>query len=90
MISEWFYALATLVSTRVAGLFPAWELPEQIVSPQGMLAQIMALGYGLEPWVDWAFVMVCGAIPLAVWVFGLAVRAGRVVIGHLPQIGGNG
>lgn len=89
MIVEWLTGLAAGLWEFIGGLLPDWELPPELADPNGFVGQIFALGQGLAPFIDWGFVGLIGAIPLAVWVIGLLWRAGRMVMSHIPFFGGN-
>lgn len=90
MISEWFVKLGTGLWAFFAGLFPDWEAPPELLDADGTLNQLFTLGQGLEPFANWALIGILAAIPLAVWVIGVMVRAVRLLIGHVPFVGGNG
>lgn len=90
MIIEWLVEMAAGLWGFLADLFPDWEVDEEMISPNGWLGQLFALGYGLEPWVNWGFVTLLGAIPFAVWVIGITVKMVRSLITHIPFIGGSG
>jgi hypothetical protein len=90
MITEWLVYVGTQFWGFIAGLFPDWTLPAELSSPDGFMAQINAFGSGLGVWVDWGFVATVGAIPLGIWATVLMIRAVRLLISHLPFIGGNG
>ncbi len=89
MIIEWLMSVAAGLWGFVGSLLPDWELPAELTDPDGMLGQVFALGQGLSPFIDWAFVGLVGGIPLAVWVIGLLWKAFRMFISHFPFFGGN-
>lgn len=90
MILEWLVKVAVGLWQWIADLFPDWDAPVELTDADGMIGQIFALGTGLEPWVNWSLIGVLGAIPLAVWVIGMTVKMVRVLLAHVPFIGGNG
>lgn len=90
MIVEWLIGLAVGLWEFFAGLFPDWSAPPQLLQADGMIEQLFQYGQGLEPFADWALLGALGAIPLLVWVIGITVRAVRLLLGHVPGIGGNG
>lgn len=90
MITEYFIQVAVGLWAWLADLFPDWDLPPELLNSDGMIAQVFALGYGAEPFVNWGFVTALAAIPFGVWVIGITVKAVRLLIGHVPFVGGNG
>ncbi|MHA3724598.1 hypothetical protein ACXR2T_12040 [Leucobacter sp. HY1910] len=90
MILEWLIEMAVGLWKFLAGLFPDWTLPPELASADGMLGQLFAFGQGLEPWANWPLLATLGAIPPAVWIIGVMIKAVRLLIGHVPFIGGNG
>lgn len=90
MIIEWLVKVAVGFWQFLADMFPDWELPPELLDADGMIAQVFSFGQGLEPFVNWPLVGALGLIPLAVWVIGLTVRMVRLLLSHVPFIGGNG
>lgn len=90
MISEWFVKLGTGLWAFFAGLFPDWEVPPELLQADGMIGQLFSFGQGLEPYANWGLLGVLAAIPLTVWVIGITIRSVRLLISHVPFIGGNG
>lgn len=90
MIVEWLIEMAVGLWQFIADLFPDWDVPPELLDADGMLQQVFAFGQGLEPWVNWTLIGTLGLIPLSVWVIGMLVKAVRLLIGHVPGIGGNG
>ena len=90
MILEWIVQVAVGLWEWIANLFPDWDPPAELTDPDGMIGQLFAFGQGLEPWVNWGLIGALAAIPFAVWVIGIVVKMVRLLIGHVPWIGGNG
>lgn len=90
MIVEWFFGLIAGLIDFIGTLLPEWEVPAALVDPDGMLMGLFAMGQGMAPFVDWQFVGLVGAIPLAVWVIGLLWKFARMAISHIPGFGGSG
>lgn len=90
MITEFFVVLANTVWGWVASLLPDWEVPAELESLSGLLDQVFALGAGLEPFAVWPLIAVLGAIPLVIWLAGVAWKGLRMVLSHIPLFGGNG
>lgn len=90
MITEFLVKVAVGLFEFFAGLFPDWDVPPELLDADGMIGGIISLGTGLEPFVNWGFVSAIAMIPLVVWVIGITVRAVRLLMGHVPGIGGNG
>jgi hypothetical protein len=90
MITEYLIGLAVTVGQFFLDLIPDWEVPEFILTFDTQLNSAVALGSGMSVWVPWTLVIACTTIALGSWVIGLSVKAVRALLGHLPQIGGNG
>lgn len=90
MILEWLIKLAVGLWGFLAGLFPDWVAPPELLEADGLINDLFSYGQGLEPFANWSLLAVLGAIPLAVWVIGLMIRAVRLLISHVPFVGGNG
>lgn len=90
MITEWLVGVGAGFGEWVASLFPEIEVPDWLENADDFVNGIFAYGDGLGAWVDWGLVTAIAAVPLGTWVLLLAVRGARVVISHLPFIGGRG
>lgn len=80
MITEWLVAIVNGIATWVGSMFPQLDLPEEVVNADDAFNNIMALGSGLGAFVDWSFVGIMAAIPITLWLGGLAIRALRVLV----------
>lgn len=89
MIIEWLMGVASGLWSWIGSLLPDWQLPPELMDPNGFIGGIFALGQGMSPFINWGFVALVGAIPLAVWVIGLLWKAARMVLSHFPLFGGN-
>lgn len=90
MIIEWLVKVAVGLWQWIADLFPDWDIPAELTDPDGMFVQIASFGQGLEPWVNWGLMGGLALIPLGMWVIGVTVKLVRLLLGHVPGIGGNG
>lgn len=90
MITEWLISVGSGFGQWVASLFPVLELPEQLVDLDDTVNTILSYGEGMGAFVDWTAIGIIAGIPLAVWALGLVVKGVRVLIGHIPFIGGKG
>lgn len=90
MITEWLIQVGTGLWAFLAGLFPDWIAPPEMLQAGGMIEQLFGFGQGLEPFADWGLLALLGAIPLTVWVSGITIRSVRLLISHVPFVGGNG
>lgn len=88
MIVEWLMGVAVGFVQWLAGLFPVLELPDELVHLDDSFNSIFALGEGLGAFIPWGLVGLIAGIPLAVWVGGLLIKVVRVLVSHLPFIGG--
>lgn len=90
MITEWLIRVGSGFGRWVAGLFPELEIPEQLVNLDDMVNTVLGYGDGLGAFVDWGLIGLIAAIPLTVWAGGLIVKGIRVLVAHIPLIGGKG
>ncbi len=90
MIIEWIVNVGAGFVNWIVSLFPTLELPESLVHLDDTINEILAMGDGLGAFFDWTLIGVLAAIPLTIWVAGLLLRGARVLIAHLPFIGGRG
>jgi hypothetical protein len=92
LIVEVFFAIATGLVGSVFGLLPADSLvPDQILPSVDNIVQPFANGMAsLGAWVPWGAIVNCAPFVFGAYVVALFVRALRVILGHLPLIGGNG
>lgn len=90
MITEWLIKVGTGLWAFIAGLFPDWVAPPEMLEADGLINQLFGFGQGLEPYANWPLLATLGAIPLAVWVIGISIRAVRLLLSHVPFVGGNG
>ncbi len=90
MIIEWIVKVATGLWAGISDLFPDWDLPPELSDPNGALGSIMAFGRGMEPFVNWTLIGVLAAIPPTLWLVGIAWRAIRMALSHIPFFGGQG
>lgn len=90
MITEWLIGVGAAFGTWIAGLFPELDMPEQLVNLDDTVNTIFGWGDGLGAFVQWEVIGVLAAIPLLVWTGGLIVKGIRVLVAHIPFIGGKG
>lgn len=90
MIVEFLVAVGAGFAGWVGSLFPTLELPDALVNVDQGFNTVMAYGTGLGAFIDFQLVGVIAGIPIAVWIAGLTIRGARVLISHLPFIGGRG
>lgn len=88
MITEFFLNLFTTVQTFVLGIIPDVQLPSWFSDAAGYVAGWINQGANLGVWVPWALVGSVTAAVLGVWLFGLAVKSARWLLGLLPTMGG--
>lgn len=90
MISEFFIALGASIAVWFNSLFPPLDLPSWFVNADDRVNGVFAYGNGLGVWIEWSLVVPILLAPLAFWVLGLSIRGFRVLVAHLPFIGGRG
>jgi hypothetical protein len=90
LITEYFLGLAVTVGNFFLDLIPDWSIPDFFLTLDTQLNSFAAAGAGMGVWVPWPLVIACTTISLGSWVIGLSVKAVRALLGHVPQIGGNG
>lgn len=91
MIVEWLIGVGGTIGSWIAGLFPPLDLPPELVNVDDTItALIQDYGEGMGAFADWGYVALVLAIPLVVWVAGLTIKGIRVLVGHVPFVGGKG
>lgn len=90
MISEFFIDLGVTIAMWFNSLFPPLDLPEWFVNIDQRINGIFEHGNGLGAWINFGVVVPILLAPLAFWILGLSIRGSRVIISHLPFIGGRG
>lgn len=90
MILEWLLTIGTSVSGWIADLFPIWNVPAALSSPQSAVASVMSNFVGLGSWVSWPILIGCVAAVLGTWLVMFTIKLIRAVIAHVPQFGGAG
>jgi hypothetical protein len=88
MIVEWIVSVAMTVWDWLATLVPDFTAPAALTGLSSSLGSIFALGQGMAPFVDWSAVGVMAAIPLGLWVVTIAWAGLRMLVSHIPFIGG--
>jgi len=90
MISEWFMSIAAVVLTFLADLFPEEAVPTWFTDFTSQLNQLAGSVSGLGVWVPWVVLNLVVGACITWWGIGFAIKLARVLIGHLPWVGGNG
>jgi hypothetical protein len=88
MVTEFFLGVIAGIVDWFLGLFPEWVVPAELVSFDDTLNGFIGSFSGLGVWVPWALLVVCVGIAIASYLVGLAVRAGRWILGLAPTMGG--
>lgn len=89
MISQFFVDLFVNVVSWVGGLFPTDVIPDNVQHPDAQLGGLFGLVTGLGTWVDWPVVNACALVSLGAYAAGLGIALVRVIISHLPFVGGH-
>lgn len=90
MITEWLITVGTMIAQWVADLFPDWEAADQLAGVDDQINGLLAMGTGVGAFVDWTYIGIVVGIPLSLWVIGMTVAGTRVLLSHVPFIGGKG
>lgn len=90
MITEWLIKVGTSLWAFIAGLFPDWVAPPGLSDADSFIVDIFQFSQGLEPLADWKLLAVLAAIPPTVWIIGITIRGVRLLLSHVPLVGGNG
>lgn len=92
MIVEFFWVWVVAPSIIfIAGLFPQYDPADfQAFESDSTLASILEAVVGIGTWVDIVALLGIFTALLAVYAVGFGIRLVRVLIGHIPAIGGNG
>jgi hypothetical protein len=90
MISDFFINLAFVLANQMAGLNAAGIIPEWIAIDSLTLAKVFAMMGSMSVWFPVPLVLVVVGAVLVAWFSGFGIKFLRVLVSHLPFIGGNG
>lgn len=90
MIIEWLITVAVNFVGWIGSLFPTIEIPGWLSGLDGSVNGWFSQWDGVGVWVDWKFISTVVAVVLSVWAIGFVIKLVRVILGHIPQFGGNG
>lgn len=88
MIIEWLISTGTAIATWFETLLPSFDVPEWFGQLGGNINKFFDAGAGLEPFVDWTFLGIIAAVPLGLWASGLLFKLARMLLSHIPFVGG--
>jgi hypothetical protein len=88
MISQFFIDLFVQIVSWLADLFPSDVIPDNVQHPDAQLGGLFGLVTGLGVWVNWPVVNACALVALGAYGAGLSIAIVRVIISHLPFVGG--
>ncbi len=88
MIVEFFIGLWDTIASVVLGMFPTDPAPSFLVNADGVLNQILVSVQGMGAWLDVPFAVVVTTTVVGFWLFGVAVKIVRWLIGLIPTMGG--
>ncbi|MCD7101735.1 hypothetical protein [Pseudoclavibacter sp. 13-3] len=92
MITSYFLGSVIWIVTALFedGVLPDFELPGDPGSAVSQMGGFVSQASGLGAWVPWTVAWSALAIGLAVYGATLLFKLVRVILGHVPQVGGNG
>lgn len=90
MIVEWLMTVSSGFVDWFASLFPQLELPAELVNVDDALNTVASYGDGMGAFVNWTIVGLIAAVPITVWCAGFLIKIARVLIAHIPFVGGKG
>lgn len=91
MIVEWFFGLGDGLSGWFFSMIPApANEAALIVSTDNLFTPFASGMSSLGAWLPWGVLSVTVPVVMSIYLVSLFARALRVVLGHIPLIGGNG
>lgn len=90
MIVEWIMEVSAGFLEWFATLFPPVDLPEWVENPFFGLSWIVEAAAGWGAWVNIPFIASVALVVLGVYVTTILAKLFRVLIAHVPFIGGRG
>lgn len=88
MIIEFLATVGTAISTWVMSILPQFQPPEWFDGVGDKINELFTHASGLNPFVDWQFVQTIALVPIGLWAVGYAFRGIRMLISHIPFVGG--
>lgn len=88
MIVEWLVAVGTSMGNTVVGLFPSISIPAGIQNLDDGVNGLLNSTSGLGVWLDLPTIGILAAVPAAVWGLGMTFKGFRMLLSHLPFVGG--
>lgn len=89
MVTTLFLLVSLTPVTWLLGLMPTVTEPSQIANIPTVATQLAGYVAQFSNWIPGYVLGPCAAFVLSCFVFHVVVRIGRVVISHLPFIGGD-
>lgn len=90
MIIEWLTDVGVSMLIAMAGWFPDFVIPPEVEDARGVMLSLLATYHGLGVWVPWAVLGICITAVTGVYATGVVIKLIRVVVAHIPQVGGGG
>lgn len=90
MILEWLFGLGSDFVGLVASWFPPLDLPLWVTDPLGELGGVLETVEGIGWWVPVEPVLAILVALGGFYLIAFGIRLVRMILGHIPEIGGNG
>jgi hypothetical protein len=90
MIVEWLMQMSVGFHAWLASLFPPVDLPEWVDNPFGGLLWVVEAAAGWGVWVNVGALALIATTVLTVYAVGFGIKLVRVVVAHIPFVGGGG
>lgn len=90
VILEWLMGVGADLGSLIASWFPPLDLPVWVTDPLGELGGVFATVQGIGWWVPVTPILSILTALGGFYVVAFGIRLVRMIVGHIPQIGGNG
>ena len=90
MIADWFIQLASVVLGWALDTFPPFDDSGIVITAENFFLPWLGGIHELGVWMPWNALRICVPIVMTVYLVSLLARFFRVILGHIPLIGGNG
>jgi hypothetical protein len=90
MISDFFINLAFVIANQMSWLNDTGIIPDWIAIDALTLAKVFAMMGSMSVWFPVPLVLIVIGAVIVSWFAGFGIKALRVLVSHIPFIGGGG
>lgn len=80
----------TVIGGLILTLFPSVSLPDGLTGAMENFTSLLGNVSGIGAWFPFELAFICMGVLLAVWLAGFGAKLVRVILSHIPGVGGKG